>query len=137
MESGLEQPPVRERSTPSVATSIGASQATHQGVHALRASSGVAMYVDDDAMLSWQEKLARSEGIWAEPSASATFPVIERLRALGVIERDATVVALMTAGGLKDPDTANQRLGHLPGAKGDVDDAMRVLKAAYGFDASA
>ncbi len=137
MESGLEQPPVRERSTPSVATSIGASQATHQGVHALRASNGVAMYVDDDAMLSWQEKLARSEGIWAEPSASATFPVIERLRARGVIERDATVVALMTAGGLKDPDTANQRLGHLPGAKGDVDDAMRVLKAAYGFDASA
>ncbi|MFM9885568.1 MAG: pyridoxal-phosphate dependent enzyme [Burkholderiales bacterium] len=137
MDSGVDQPPVRERSTPTIAGSIGASQGTYQGVHALRASNGVAMYVDDDAMLAWQEKLARSEGIWTEPSAAATLPVIERLRARGVIERDATVVALMTAGGLKDPDMANQRLGHLPAAKGDVDDALRVLKEAYGFDARA
>ena len=137
MVSGVDQPPQRERSTPTIAGSISASQGTYQGIHALRASNGVAMCVEDDAMLGWQEKLARSEGIWAEPSAAATFPVIEQLRARGVIKRDATVVALMTAGGLKDPDTANQRLGQLPRAKGDVDDAIRVLKEIYGFDTRA
>ncbi len=135
MNSGVDQPPVRERSTPTIAGSIGASQGTYQGVHALRASNGVAMCVEDDAILAWQDQLARREGIWAEPSAAATLPAIERLRTRGVIEANATVVALVTAGGLKDPATTNGRFARLPSAKGNVEDAVRVLKEAYGFNA--
>jgi threonine synthase len=135
MAEGVDQPPVRERTVPTIAASIGALQGTYQGVHALRASKGVAMFIEDEAMLAWQEKMARTEGIWAEPSAAATLPAIERLRARGIIANDATVVALMTAGGLKDPDTANRRVGELPSATGTVDDALRVLKEAYGFAA--
>ena len=135
MAAGIDQPPVRERLTPTIAGSIGASQGTYQSIHALRASNGAAMRVEDEAMLAWQEQLGRSEGIWAEPSAAASLPAIERWRKQGVIERGATVVALMTAGGLKDPETATRRLAKLPGAKGTLDDAVRVLKEVYGFDA--
>ena len=135
MTAGLDQPPVRERAVPTIAASIGAAQGTYQGVHALRASNGVAMFIEDEAMFIWQEKMARTEGIWAEPSAAATLPLIERLRARGIIAANASVVALMTAGGLKDPDAADRRFGALPSATGNVDDAVRVLKDAYGFDA--
>ncbi len=135
LAEGVEQPPVRERATPTIAASIGAAQGTYQGVQALRASNGLAMFIEDEAMLTWQEKFARAEGIWAEPSAAATLPAIERLRTQGIIESNAKVVALMTAGGLKDPDAANRRLGALPSAKGNVDDAVRELREAYGFDA--
>ncbi len=61
MEQGLETPPVRELANASVATSIGAAQGTYQGLVALRASQGRAVFVEDAEILAWQAKLARLE----------------------------------------------------------------------------
>ena len=82
MADHLDMPRVCERAGPTVATSIGAAQATHQGVVALRASDGRSVFVDDTDILAWQAKLARIEGVYAESSAVATLPAIERLRAV-------------------------------------------------------
>ncbi len=45
------------------------------------------------------------------------------------------MVALLTAGGLKDPDATARVLGAAPGlANADLDTACRALKDHYGFD---
>lgn len=134
MADHLDMPRVCERARPTVATSIGAAQATHQGVVALRASDGRSVFVDDTDILAWQAKLARIEGVYAESSAVATLPAIERLRADGSITRDARVVALLTATGLKDNATTERSLRDVPEIESSVDSATRALKEVYGFD---
>ena len=136
MDHDLEMPPPVERATPSLATSIGATQGTHQGVAALRASRGRSVAVGDDDIMAWQKKLAAVEGIYAEPSAVATLPAIERLRASGVIAKDASVVALLTAAGLKDTASSDRVLRPAPQIEGSIDAAVRALKESYGFDAA-
>ena len=136
MQSGAEQAPVCSRETPTMATSIGAAQGTYQGLAALRASNGCAVFVSDEEILDWQARLGKSEGVYAEPSAAATLPAIARLRAAGTIKPDERVVALFTAGGLKDPGPGARRLAPAPDIPGDLDDAVRALKESYGFDAA-
>ena len=135
MRTGAEQPPMCERAAPSIAASIGAAQGTYQGIAALRASKGRAVFVSDDEILAWQACLGRSEGVYAEPSAAATLPAIARLRAEGTIKPDDRVVALLTAGGLKDPGPGERRLASAPDIPGTLDDAVRALRESYGFHA--
>ena len=129
-------PLVRERTQPTVATSIGAAQGTHQAVAALRGSSGRSVFVDDAEIVAWQAKLARLEGVYAEPSAVATLPAIERLRADGTIAKGASMVALLTATGLKDNAATERNLQPAPEIEGDIDAVVRALKESYGFDAA-
>jgi threonine synthase len=136
MAAQTDQPAVCERASASIATSIGAAQATFQGVAALRASSGRAVFVADEDIMAWQAKLGRVEGVYAEPSAVATLPAIAQLRANGTIAKDATVVALLTAAGLKDTAATERKLAPAPQIAGDIDAAVRALKDSYGFDAA-
>lgn len=131
MALGAEMPAMR--SINSVAGSIAAPQGTHQAVAALRASHGVSMVVDDEDMLTWRTRVAKEEGVFLELSSAATFPVIERLRTAGTIGSNEVVVALATAGGLKDV-----RAGAADGAPfvdGDLAALTRCLKDNYGFAA--
>lgn len=131
MTLGVEMPAARPLN--SVAGSISAPQGTYQAVAALRAAHGTSMVVDDEEMLIWRARVAQQEGVFLELSAAATFPVIEKLRAAGTIGPNDVVVALATAGGLKDvragaPDTT-------PFVDGDLAALTRCLKDSYGFDA--
>lgn len=127
--------PSRPREPASLATSIAAPQGTFQSLAVLRATDGRAVFVPDADIASWQARLAREEGIYAEPSAAATLPAIARLRADGTIAPDAKVVALFTAGGLKDTAVTERALPPLPTSEGSVEAALQALREAYGFDA--
>ncbi|MGE0314074.1 MAG: pyridoxal-phosphate dependent enzyme [Lautropia sp.] len=136
MQASMDMPPSIDHGTPSIATSIAALQATHQGVVALRRSDGRSVQVSDEAIVEWQMKLARLEGIYVEPSAAATLPAIASLRADGTIAKDASVVALLTATGLKDNAATERVLRATPAIAPDVDAAVRALREHYGFDAA-
>jgi threonine synthase len=127
-------PAIISRSAPSVATSIGALQGTVQGALAVRQSRGAAVFVSDPEIVDWSERLARIEGVFPEPSAAAVLPAIARLRERGDMKPDDTVVALFTAGGLKDPALAQSRLGPVPHQAPGLGDTVRALKEHYGFD---
>ena len=109
LASGEDQLPTMRLNSATVATSIGAARGTFQALHALRASAGRAVTVEDAAMLHWQDVLARGEGLWIEPAAAATLATIASLTAEGAIQPHHRVVALATAGGLKDPDVTGTR----------------------------
>ena len=135
LAAGEAMPPDLPRNEPTIAPSIGASRGTVQALLALHRTKGAAVTVENDAMLEWQARLAKAEGLYAEPASVAPLPLIERLRANGTIAKDASVVAVMTAGGLKDPDATERMLAPTPVVGGSVESAIAALSQNYGFRA--
>ena len=118
MASGDAMPPEVPRNAPSIATSIGAAQATVQGLDVLRRSRGAAVTIGDDDLRRWVVTLAAKEGIWPEASSVAPFAAIERLRADGTIAPHERCVALLTASGLE-------------GSRSDRDGAARAAAGQW------
>ena len=133
LASGDEMP-ARTLGGPTVGISIGASQSTYQAVQAVRRVSGSAGAVSDAEMLAMQKLLAETEGIFAEASSTPSLVLAERLRREGVINASETVVAVVTASGLKDPELAASQLGDPPLVQPDIEDLRRVLREAYALD---
>jgi len=75
----------------------------------MRDSGGVAEVVTDEEILEAQELLAKTEGIFAEPSGVASIAGLMRLAKAGVIDPDERVIVEVTGSGLKDPTTVSQR----------------------------
>lgn len=102
---------LEERSTAfdSLAVSIGAPRSTFQALKALRESSGCAVPVTNDGLVAMQERLARSEGIFAELASVTPLIAVARLRREGVIAGSDRVVAVATASGLKDLDRSTEK----------------------------
>jgi threonine synthase len=116
-----------------IAVSIGATRGTYQALHALRSTGGLARTIGDDALVSWQGRLA-AEGIWAEPSSVAPLAAVADLVASGAIDRGATVVVVSTAGGLKDPQATAGRLPEVPVVPPSLEAACEALRETYGFE---
>jgi threonine synthase len=125
------------RTHDTIAASIGATRSTYQALHAIRASGGTAVRVGDDELLAWQGRLAASDGLWAEPSAAAAVAAIRRLRDGSVIAAGDSVVAVLTAGGLKDAAPTRERQGEPPIVGADLEAVVTTLRDVYGFDAGA
>ncbi len=133
MASGEAMPPEVGRNAPSIATSIGAAQATVQGLDVLRRSNGRAVTIEDEDLRRWVVTLAAKEGLWPEASSAAPFAAIERLRADGTIKGRERCVALLTAAGLKDPGPIEQALPEPPLVSGGLPELLSALKNSYGF----
>jgi threonine synthase len=76
-------------------------------------SGGLIEAVTDEEILAAWRDLARLEGIFCEPSSAASLAGIRRLATEGRLERDATIVCVLTGSGLKDPQTAETSVGDL------------------------
>ena len=133
LSAGEAMPMPRPRNAATLATSIGANQGTVQALEVLRHTNGAAVAVDDDSLVEWVIKLAKIEGIWAEPSSVAPFAAIDRLRQQGTIGPNERVVALVTASGLKDIVPIEKSLPAAPVVSGSLDDVLRALHQTYGF----
>jgi threonine synthase len=125
-------PPAMPIDHASIAASIGTAQSTYQALHALRASGGLARRVGDADLVALQRELAAAEGIYAEPSSVAPLAAIRDLRAEGVIGQHDTVVALLTATGLKDPTATAARSPAIPVVGNDLAEFLAVLRTTYG-----
>ena len=101
-----------------VADSISVDQ-PRDGLAAVRAvieSGGEAVTVSDDEILAAIGELAGLAGVFAEPAAAAPWAAAKRLLANGRIDKDETVVLLITGNGLKD-------IGAVPAGKPMLVDA--------------
>jgi len=133
LASGEAMPPLQQRNAPMLATSIGSSQGTVQALDVLRRCNGKAVTVSDEELQRWVVRLARTEGIWAEPASVAPFAAIERLRLDGAIASDARTVALVTASGLKDAGPIEATLPPPPLVTGGLEVLLQALHQSYGY----
>jgi threonine synthase len=103
---------VERPETIATAIRIGDPASWDKAVAARDESGGRIEAVTDDEILAAYRDLARIEGVFCEPASAASVAGIRKMAGLGRLDPDATVVAVLTGHGLKDPKTAQ---GEAPG----------------------
>jgi len=102
--------PVDRPETVATAIRIGAPASWEKAIAARDESGGRIEAVTDDEILTAYRDLARLEGIFCEPASAASVAGVRKMAASGTLDPDATVVAVLTGHGLKDPHTAEREV---------------------------
>ena len=97
--------------TIATAIRIGDPASWEKAIVARDESGGRIDAVSDDEILAAYRDLARMEGVFCEPASAASVAGIRSRAAAGQLDPDATVVAVLTGHGLKDPTTAQREVG--------------------------
>src|SRR3954469_13763301 len=98
--------PVAKPTTIATAIRIGNPASWKQALAARDESGGAIEAVTDRQILESYRLLARSEGVFVEPSSAASVAGLLQARADGTLEAGLRVVCTVTGNGLKDPDWA-------------------------------
>jgi len=93
---------------------------------AIQDSSGTAVKVTNEEILDAQRTLAKTEGIFAEPSGVAVLPGLRKLKDQGMIASDDSIVLEITGSGLKDLSVLGS--AEAPLIDPDIEALQRVLK---------
>ncbi|HET7875852.1 MAG TPA: threonine synthase [Methylomirabilota bacterium] len=105
--------PVTVQDTVAQALAVGQPALGWRCLSALRDTSGVAAAATDEEILSAQALLARTTGIFCEPSAATSLAVAIGLRRRGLIRSTDLAVCVVTGHGLKQPEAALAHAGPL------------------------
>ena len=101
---------VERPETVATAIRIGDPASWELAVAARDESGGRIEAVTDEEILAAYRDLARHEGVFCEPASAASVAGVRKLAAAGQVDPDATVVAVLTGHGLKDPHTAERQV---------------------------
>ena len=93
--------------------SVGLPRNGAMAVRCVRASAGFGVTVSDEEILAAEKELASLTGVFAEPSAAASYAGLLRLLAEGRLDRDERVVLLITGSGLKSVDAVAEAAGRV------------------------
>jgi len=125
--------PVDHPETVATAIRIGNPASWALAIDARDASRGRIDAVSDDEILAAHRDLARLEGVFCEPSSAASVAGVTKAARAGELDRDTTVVCVLTGNGLKDPTTAEAGLSvEVVEADPSVVDVGRALGWAVG-----
>jgi threonine synthase len=119
---------------PTVGISAGTYTSSYQSLKVLWESRGAPQRVGDEGMIAMQRALAASEGVFAEMSSVLSVAAAKTLVESGAIDRDAVVVCVLTATGLKDPETTAKQMPEIPLIEPNVDSLGEALARTYGMD---
>ncbi len=100
-EAGLDFPEPVKPNTIAKSIAIGNPADGFQVLHALRATGGSAMAVEDHEVLDGIQLLAETEGIFTEPAGGTTVAATKKLIDRGVLPRDESIVICVTGNGYK------------------------------------
>ncbi|PQZ27085.1 threonine synthase [Ochrobactrum vermis] len=104
LETGSDQVSDMTASFSTLAVSVGATRSTYQALKALRVSNGAAVPVTNEGLISFQDRIAAAEGTFLELSSVMALAAIAKARRQNIIQGYESVVAVVTASGLKDVD---------------------------------
>ena len=95
-----DAPPVE--STVAGGIAVGTPARLEEIVAAIKATEGTATAVEEADILAWRNTLARTEGVYGEPTSAAAFAGLAQLVEQGIIQPDERVLVPITGFGLKD-----------------------------------
>ncbi len=98
-----ELDPVEKPKTAATAIRIGNPRSWKKALRAVQETGGLVMDVCDEEMAEAKSVIGR-DGIGCEPASATTLAALRRLTELHKIDRDATVVSILTGHALKDTD---------------------------------
>jgi len=96
--------------TVATAIRIGNPASWDKAIAARDESGGQIEAVTDDEILAAYRDLPRLEGVFCEPASAASVAGLRKVAAAGRLDPDATIVAVLTGHGLKDPHTAERQV---------------------------
>jgi threonine synthase len=88
--------------------SAGVPRDRAKALRAVRETKGAFMAVPDSEIIGAIPELAQLTGVFAEPSCAAVYAGVKRAVQSGLLEKDESVLLLMTGNGLKDIKRAQQ-----------------------------
>jgi threonine synthase len=119
--------------TIATAIRIGNPASWDKATNAITSSSGLIEEVTDEEILEAYHTLAATEGIFAEPASAASLAGIIKLRKLEQLDTGKRVVCVLTGNGLKDPDTAINKVAVQPEkVASNFDSVLDVIKKFAG-----
>jgi threonine synthase len=101
---------VEHPETVATAIRIGDPASRDKAVVARDASGGLIEAVTDDEILAAYRDLPRLAGVFCEPASAASVAGLRKMAAAGRVDPAATIVAVLTGHGLKDPQTAEREV---------------------------
>ena len=113
--------------TVATAIRIGDPASWDKAIAARDESGGRIEAVTDEEILAAYRDLARLEGIFCEPASAASVAGVRKMAADDRLDPDATVVAVLTGHGLKDPEWAISTAPPPVSIRNDVLAAARAL----------
>jgi threonine synthase len=103
-EKGLERPIFFEKpETIATAIRIGKPVNWQKALKAVRESRGIFIKVKDEEIIEAQKRLARNEGIGAEPASAAAYVAYLKLKERDLINKYQKTIVILTGHALKDP----------------------------------
>ena len=117
----------QEENTLADSIAVGVPRNPVKALRAIEESSGVTVNVSDDEILEAMRLLGRTQGVFAEPAGATGTAGLKKAVAEGLIEKDATVVSLVTGNGLKDVANAIKAAGEPLLLPPDLDRLLAVI----------
>ncbi len=78
-------------------------------LNVIRKSAGLAITVDDEEILDAGRRLAKEEGVFAEPTAASCLAGVKKLIDTDIVSPLDTIIAVITGHGLKTPNSLLDR----------------------------
>ena len=100
-----------EAHTISDSISVGLPRDGTRAVRAVRETQGAYLTVSDDEVLEAMRKLAREEGVFAEPAGATGYAGLAKAVRENLVGLDEDIVVVVTGNGLKDIHAAVQAAG--------------------------
>lgn len=95
---------------------------------ALRDSKGFCLELEDEEVLEMEQTFAKEEAIFVEPSGALAIAAAVKLSESKKLSKDATIVAIATGNGLKDPKSAVKILPDPPTIDPNLSEVDNYLK---------
>ena len=106
---------------------VGLPRDGRRAVRAVRATNGEFITVSDEEILQAMPQLARGEAVFAEPAASAAYAGLLKAARAKKIDRDETIVVVITGNGLKDVKSAMRAAGEATVIEPTLDALKRMI----------
>jgi threonine synthase len=106
---------------------VGVPRNPVKALRAISESNGVTVNVSDEEIMTAMRLLGKHAGVFAEPAGAAGTAGIKKAVETGLIERNASVVSIVTGNGLKDVNNAIRAAGEPMSIRPEMDALLEAF----------
>lgn len=117
----------QEENTLADSIAVGVPRNPVKALRAIHDSHGITVNVSDDEILAAMRLLGASSGVFAEPAGAAATAGVKKAVETGLIEKNSSVVTIVTGNGLKDTANAIRSAGEPVHIRPEMDDLEKYL----------
>ena len=119
----------QEENTLADSIAVGVPRNPVKALRAISESHGVVVNVSDEEIMAAMRLLGRKAGVFAEPAGAAGTAGVKKAVETGLIEKDASVVSIVTGNGLKDVNNAIKAAGEPMSIRPELDALLKAFEA--------